>query len=382
MSRPHYIIKNKFQKGNTTYRALLKSDILSDVCRRITGQPQYTVTWDEDGYNKGRMAVLEHDGKTDYISFSEIVNGGRNSFFQSVPSALNQCILASGKNARPYYYFLPIEGEYQSAYYRFMYRLLSTVGIRFLNQDEYLDDRIVPFASVEDLLRARDVNRGRNRSNNSTYITRTDDAVQIFAKVYGANKYESELLALASRKLTASKIELYEIKEGNLSELPEISQKVLAKVCGRQLDLIVGDMTLERNEFEKYDSLRSPRYVYNLLERLGPKKCALCACDIPEVIQGAHIWGVSQIKRDNSLSADEKLEHAINQHNGLWLCENHHKMFDADIIRIKLDGSIDIRNRLTATQKAFVREITPDMRIPEGIMSDELVRYLLRRYAA
>ena len=381
MSNPHFIIKNNFQKGGT-YKALLKPSILSDVCRRLTGKSKYTVTWDSDGYNKGRMAVLEHDGKADYISFSEIVNEGRNSFFQSVPSALNQCILASGKKARPYYYFLPIEGAYQSAYYRFMYRLLRTVGVRFLNEDDYLDGRVTPFVSVEDMLRARDDNRGRNRSNNSTYMTLTKESIQIFAKVYGANKYESELFALASQQLSKNKIELFEIKEGNLTELPDASKKVLEKVCGKQLELVVGDMTLERNEFEKGDSLRSPRYVYNLLERLGPKKCALCACDIPVMIQGAHMWGVSQIKHDSSLSADEKLIHAINQHNGLWLCENHHKMFDADIIRIMSDGAIDIRNQLTATQKEFVRDITPDMRVPESMMSNELIQYLARRYAA
>ena len=381
MCKPHFIIKNNFQKGGT-YKKLLKSAILADVCRRITGRLDYTVSWDCDGYNKGRMAVLEYEGRTDYITFSEVGNEGRNSFFQSVPTALNQCILAAGKNARPYYYFLPIDGECQSAYYRFMYRLLNTVGVRFLNQDEYFDNRIVPFVSVEDMLRAREENRGRNRGNNSTYMTLAGSVVQIFAKVYGANKYESELFALASHKLTRSKIELYEIKEGDLTELPKVSQKVLEKVCGRQLDLIVGDMDRERNEFKESNSLRSPRYLYNLLDRLGQKKCALCACDIPEVIQGAHIWSVSQIKRDASLSMDEKLAHAISRHNGLWLCENHHKMFDMNIIRIKNNGRVVIRNSLTAAQKDFVKEITPDMHVPQSMMSDELVSYLLRRYAA
>ena len=381
MGEPHFIIKNNFQKGGT-YKALLTPAVLSDVCRRITGLSRYTVTWDNEGYNKGRMALLEHDGRTDFISFSEIVNEGRNSFFFFFPTALNQCILSSGKNARPYYYFLPIDGEYQSAYYLFMYRLLNTVGIRFLNQDDYLDRRVVPFASVEDMIRAREENRSRNGGNNSTYVTLDDNAVQIFAKVYGANKYESELFALASQKLTDSKIELYEIKEGNLVELPEASKKVLAEVCGNQLNLVVGDMSLERKEFEKGDSLRSPRYVYNLLNRLGPKKCALCACDIPEIIQGAHIWSVSQIKRDDSLNQEEKIAHAINGHNGLWLCENHHKLFDSGVIGIGMDGVVSLRNRLAASQEEFVRCITPGMRVPDGFMSNELVQYLRRRYAA
>lgn len=382
MSKPKFVIKSKFQKGGT-YKKLLTPCVLADVCKRITGKDKYDVEWDNDGYNKGRMARLEYGGRTYYISFSEVANKGRNSFFQSVPSALNQCILTEGKNARPYYYFLPIDGTYRSAYYRFMFRLLNTTGIQFLNQDAFLDDPIIPFSSVEDLVRAREDNRGKNRGNKSTYVTLgRDGAVQIFAKVYGANKYESELLALASKKLTKSKIELFEIKEGDLTELPLSSKEVLEKVCGKQLTMTVGDMTLEGKAFESGDSLRSPRYVYNLLERLGPKKCALCACDIPELIQGAHIWGISQIKHTPGLSQAKKIDHAINGHNGLWLCENHHKMFDRDVIRIMPNGAISVRNRLTTLQKEFIQNITPEMRVPADMMTAQLVKYLAKRYAA
>lgn len=381
MSKPLFIIKEKLQKGGS-YKDLLGREILSRISHDITGNADCRVKWDSVGYNKGRMAILEYNGKRNYISFSEMdAKQGRNYFFQSVPTALNQCIINGGKNARPYYYFLPVVGNFESSYYRFMYRLLNTVGVKFLNP-ECLSNPIKPFLTVEDLIRARDENRGRNHSNNSTYMTLDGDAVQIFAKVYGANKYESEMFALASQRITNGKIELFQIKEGDLTELPTISQQVLSRVCGNQLRLVVSDMSLEKEEFEKGDSLRSPRFIYNLLDRLGQRKCALCACDIPEVIQGAHIWGVSQIKRDNSLSADEKLAHAISQHNGLWLCENHHKMFDTDIIRIGSDGTVAIRNRLTSEQKEFVRNITPDMRVPENMMSEELVHYLLRRYAA
>lgn len=380
MNRPHFIIKNNFQKGGT-YKELLKPIILSDVSRRITGNPHYSVTW-EDETNKGRMAILEHNGKRDYISFSEIVNEGRNSFFQSVPSALNQCILGSDKNNRPYYYFLPIKGKYQTAYHRFMYRLLRTVGIQFLNQENYLEGPITPFASVEDIIRAREENRGKNSANNSTYMTLEGDTVQIFAKVYGASKYESELFALASRKLTNSKIELFQIKEGNLTELPKPSKQVLSLLCGQNLDLIVGDMTLEKNVFETGGSLRSPRYIYNLLAHLGPKKCALCSCDIPEIIQGAHIWGVSQIKKDHTMTQDEKITHATSKYNGLWLCENHHKLFDCGRIGIGMDGAVSVDDHLESNQEDFVRYITPNMRVPEVFMTQGLIEYLSRRYVA
>ena len=83
--------------------------------------------------------------------------------------------------------------------------------MKFLNEDAYLGNRVMPSASVEDLLRARDDNRGRNRSHNSTYKTLAKDAVQIFVKVYGANKYESELFALASQQLSENKIEFFSL---------------------------------------------------------------------------------------------------------------------------------------------------------------------------
>lgn len=383
MNKPHFIIKNHFQKSDLTYKKLLSRRILSDVCKRITGHSEFSCTFDNDGYNKGRLAVLEYAGESYYISFSEVYNRGRNSFFQSVPSALNGCIIDSGATAKLYFYFLPIEGSYKTNYHKFMYRLLHTAGVTFLNQEEFLDKPIQPFISVEDLVRARDVNRQRNRSNNSTFVTVDGNrTVQIYAKVFGASKYESELLALSLLNITEAQIEIVEIRENGLVELPKSSLQALSIVGRDRIKVTIGDMTLERNEFEKEDSLRSPRYVYNLLNRLGSKKCALCQCNIPEIIQGAHIWGVSQIKREPVMSADEKLSHAINGHNGLWLCENHHKMFDTDVIRFTGDGSIVLRNKLIDTQVDFIRSITPSMRIPAEIMTSEMQGYLSRRYVA
>lgn len=42
--------------------------------------------------------------------------------------------------------------------------------------------------------------------------------------------------------------------------------------------------TMKKSEFEKDNSLRSPRFTYNLLVKSGPKKCALCGCGIPELL--------------------------------------------------------------------------------------------------
>ena len=58
MSRPHFIIKNKFQKRAELYEDILTGDILRDVCQRITGREDFTVEFDNSGYNIGRLADL------------------------------------------------------------------------------------------------------------------------------------------------------------------------------------------------------------------------------------------------------------------------------------------------------------------------------------
>lgn len=88
MPRPHFTIKNNFQKRSERYQDILSEDILSDVCYKLTCKRKFTVTFDNTGYNIGRLATLEYNGIISYISFSEFEIGSRNSFFQSFPSAL------------------------------------------------------------------------------------------------------------------------------------------------------------------------------------------------------------------------------------------------------------------------------------------------------
>ena len=164
---------------------------------------------------------------------------------------------------------------------------MKTAGTRFLNE-EYLANPITPFNSVADIIVQRDLNRGKNRGNLSTYITTDeDDTLQIFGKTYGANKYETTLLCLAVNEVTDNRIELYEIQEGNLRKLPKDARDVIIK---KGITIITSDLIIERDKeaFKENDSLRSPTYILNLLKKLGDKKCSLCDCEIPQIIQGAH----------------------------------------------------------------------------------------------
>jgi len=126
MPIPHFTIKNRFQKRSELYRDILTRDILRDVCQRITGRTDFTVDFDNEGYNKGRLATLEYKGAISYISFSEFEIKSRNSFFQSFPSALVRYHQETNPSKRIYFYFLPPNGNIETAYFIFMYRLMKS----------------------------------------------------------------------------------------------------------------------------------------------------------------------------------------------------------------------------------------------------------------
>ena len=381
MAKPHFIIKNKFQRRSDLYSDLLTSQILKDVCEKVTGTRDYTCEFDDTGYNKGRLAILEYRGRTNFISFSEDKVMGRNSSFQSFPTALVRYHQEENPNKKIFFYFLPSTGNYETSYFKFIYRLMKTAGVEFLNENDFLTSIIQSFTAVDDIITARDMNRGRNRSNQSTYLTRgSDNTIQIYGKTYGASKYETTLLCLALSKIATNKIELYEICEGSLRILPAPAREVINNLG--TIKIISTDLTMERREFEENDSLRSPQYIFNLLERLGPKKCAFCNCEIPQLIEGAHIWPVADIKRESNLSQTQKLNKAIDGNNGIWLCQNHHKLLDFHILTISDRGKLKIQSDLDDTSSDYIKNITITNEISDTILTSQFKGYLEKRNRA
>ncbi len=386
-NKPHFVIKKNLQKSKQTgkyFNDVVTPQVLADVCARITGCEKFTCMYaDNDyedeflatGYNKGRMAVMQYRDTAYFISFSERDIGGRNSSVQSVPTAFNLFYSNPYPKKRLCYYFLNTQGNAETDYQILMYRLMKTVGFEFLNAGTALP--IAAFASIEDIIHARKANAGKNRNNNSTYITKSStNQYDIYGKTYGANKYETSMMCYALSLLAQAgqRVTLYEVLEGDLAELPAASLDVLGRMG--KVKVIPTDMQLEKQCFEINNSLRSPRYIYNLLGRLGPKRCALCGCEIPELIQGAHVWPVAEIKKAARLSPEEKLAHATDGDNGLWLCENHHKMFDEGLISIDRAGKVVYRKDLDSRHAAFIDGITPVKQLPGGLMTERFLYYL------
>jgi predicted restriction endonuclease len=200
---------------------------------------------------------------------------------------------------------------------------------------------------------------------------------QIYGKTYGASKKETALMCVAVSRL-ARQVELYEICEQNLSVLPETDLEVIKNLGNVQI--IQTDYAMERKEFEEYNSLRSPLFKYNLLEKLGPKKCALCDCEIPELIESAHIWPVHKIKNTPGISFERKIEYATDGDYGIWLCENHQKLFDEGFIIINSEGAVQYDGTMKDEHLKFVIWATTITAISREILTKKFCEFLAKRY--
>lgn len=368
------------QKTPGLYDRILTKEILRDICVRVTGQNDFTVIRDTSTYNKGRLITIEYGGIKSFVSLSEVSVEGRNQSVQSIPTAINLYYIDNNLNKGLYYYFMPHNGNYFTDYHLLYFRLLKTAGVMFLNLLDYYPAGINAFKNIDELIDERNDNRETNRSNNSSFISKTSDKVQIYAKTYGASKYESTLLTIAAAAITDRPIDLYNICEHDLTHLPQSSLNTINAMGN--ISIHDTSIFLEKRTFISQagnNEFRSPIYQRNLLQRLGRKHCALCGCEIPEIIQGAHVWGVAEIARDDHFSDDMKFDHAISGENGLWLCQNHHKLFDSHYLSFNMDGHVLIPSNLRAEDGQFIRTITEHESLGNQIMTDNFKWYLSQR---
>ena len=368
------------QKTSGLFDRILTNEVLLDICLRVTGQSRFRVVKDRSTYNRGRLVFLEYGGIVNYISLSEANIGGRNSSLQSVPTAINMFYADQRQNKRLCYYFIPHVGNAFTDYHLFIYRLLMTAGIDFLNIGDYYQQHVLPYRNVDDLIIDRRENQTSNSSNNSSYVSKTSDKIQIYAKTFGASKYESTLLAIAISHIADRPIDLFNICEQDLTKLPQASLNTIEGLGN--ISMHYTSLFLDKREYLQQSDrseLRSASYTFNLFNRLGAKKCALCGCEIPEIIQGAHIWGVAQISRTPGLDDDTKFNHAVSGHNGLWLCQNHHKLFDSNIILLDNDGFVRLKDNLVTDNVAFIRSTTFRTSVDARFLSSEFKDYLAKR---
>lgn len=367
------------QKISLGFKRVLSPEILRDICVRLTGQTSYVIEELAGSYNQGRLLTVLYNGITNYVSLSESRIEGRNSSVQSVSTALKVYYSDPNPNKQLWYYFIPYTGNPFTEYHLVYYRLMMTAGIKFVNINHYYPLPILPYDSVDDIIKERSYNQSRNRRNNSSFVSKTVDRIQLYAKTYGANKYESTVFGVALSKLADRPIDVFAVSEQDLKNLPASSLKTFDTLGN--ISVYTTSLKLNRTVPDGEESLRlrSAAYNYNLLNRIGMKKCAICGCEIPEIIQGAHIWGVSDIRNFESINDEQKYIHAISGHNGLWLCQNHHKLFDSAFIAFDIDGRCLIRREIPHEHEEFIHGSILNNHLSPSILSDDFKFYLSQR---
>ena len=68
--------------------------------------------------------------------------------------------------------------------------------------------------------------------------------------------------------------------------------------------------------------------------------------------------------------------YATDGDNGLWLCENHHKLFDRNIIAIMSDGTVKYHHSLSAAHIPYLHMFTENTQLPSIYLNDNFMHYV------
>lgn len=314
-----------------------------------------------------------------------------------------------------FFYLLDINQSYpHNKFNLFTYRELSTLGFDILNIDQIDFSQFyeygfrpnskltnIAYSSFNKLMNDKLAISARNTGNIPAYLqcveteapdgTITTEKYIYKFKSLGAQSYDSCITMWTLDKLAKKEnkqleflltLEHYGFRKNNsnvkiTNDLTKPVKELLSLI-GVSIDYETDDEILqERNRMlsafekaKKNNDLRNQTLFRNNLRKKGMQtKCAICGCDIENILEAAHIWGVSQIKDENGRTINKVLEidcmHdlidftspyandmfykkyvlANSGDNGIWLCSNHHGMFDDNLFCFDSDyGKIIIRS--------------------------------------
>ena len=367
-----------------TVDTYVTTQILDDICKRITGKCEYDVVWIEKRI-KGRLIIFETDSAIHYINLSQ--NGrirGRDYQIQSIPTALSQYLFEQTIHKKKcifYFYFMPFIGNNNTPYMHFFYKMMKTANIKILNPDYGLpNSSLEAFHSIKEIINTRNKLRESNSGNKSSYVTDEGDYYHIYGKTFGANQKETTLLCIAISSIADKPIKLFQILDNDSVKISSGDARAIdtyVKNNSTQSFEIMDDtLQFDDDDSDKVkDNLRSPKFIYNILSKFGGEKhCALCGCKIESIIQAAHIYPVAEIRKRKDLSFDEKFALATDEDNGIWLCENHHKLFDRGLIWFE-EGKLCISKSINTDDIVFVKQITTISEIEPKYINERMLAF-------
>ena len=363
-----------------------------------------------------------------------------------------------------YFYLLDIERTYPHNLFNLMiYRKLATIGFEVLNLDQisFDDYKQLGFSMQEgiDGIEYISFNKfyndllaisGSNSSNAPSYLkcidydydvskendndyeedtlfSNLESQLYIYTfKTLGAQQYDSmltmwTLTILAQREHKNLKFmfapEKYNFRLGQ--EIPKFTEGFTEPVNNliarlgldrnyETTDEVLQQMDREKNQYELAKAkkiLRNQELFKNNLRKKGVQtKCYLCGCEIENILEAAHLWGVADIRKANNeeintlLSKDcmqdlidnEDLHHneqfykryilANSGDNGIWLCRNHHGLFDSNFYCFDSNsGKVIIKLDIDEESKIFFDLITERNFLPSEVLNEKTKQFLSKR---
>ena len=398
---PHTQKSRSSTQNGIYWPDILTNDALLKICSFVTNQTNFRIHWENEDsitevggrkyrYNVGNVIVVDFNRTRTFVTLGVPTNDGRNSYFQQIGPAFRRYTEDLSNSKKMAFYALSINndenefGRVYTSYHHFMYRVLNAAGVTG-NWQDFLEDEPADFTDIEDMVRSRNSISRANNNSSYAYYDEDEESFLLFLKTYGASKYESFFLALASIYLEIdSPIEVHALEEGELNELPEWINLYLERISdGRLTCQTLGiEMDAHRAPIEIYPpKLRSPRHRVNVRLRCGDELCVMCGEDDSAEIEAAHVWDVHVIRR-RAIEGDANEDlwfHATTGDNGFWLCKYHHKLFDQDKIAIDGNGQFIFKKTLSARLIREFYESLTKFALEDEIMSDDFMVFLSLR---
>lgn len=422
---------------------------------------KYIIGFSNTNYDEDKRLEVETNGgkyvygRKDYHSNTYLFQG-LNKVFDYYYDSLN-----AGADVKLYIYLLDTNESYARNLSNLMnYRKLATIGFDILNLDKisfkeyeplgfsleeaHNDIKYISFNKfANDILYLSKKNSGNVPSylkcideeydisknditKNQEYVDLTKHKYIYTFKTLSAEGYDSfftmwALIILANNE--GKKLEflfgsqLYHLKNGEenyrqstgfTGPILELIDKANLQINFETSDEILHQFEREKNQYETAkanNDLRNQELFKNNMREKGLlTKCYLCGCEIENILEAAHLWGVADISKAsadiiNQVYENQDMKELINteddQHNeqfykkymlancgdnGVWLCSNHHGLFDSNYYCFDSEsGKILVKMDATPESKLFFDLITVNDQLPEEILTNRTRIFLSKR---
>lgn len=322
----------------------LNDDEIKEIVQKSLGTNEYEIFNEDRGLNSGQYIKLQYRDSIKYILLSRDDFDSRNAFLVERFSTPYKNFIEEKNNNKSFECFIRKTDQQQPPYNIFTFKMLNTIGIKIINEDKLILPNLdygsildcSAFNNYEQFKNYRHTLQQRNSSNNSTQFEEDEYGnINVLGKTFGANGRETALICLTLSKLEKDMpINYIQVNERDIKHPGKITGA--DKFILESLGININDESIDFDQAseEIKDSRVMGIFHYNLMQKYGEKKCLLCGCNIEKMIQGAHIYSRSDIKK-SSLPEEEKFKEMTDGNNGFWLCANHHLLFDYLLIYFK-----------------------------------------------